>query len=227
MNDIVYFVKECRENEELRYSLRSLKNFPHNKVYFYGGCPKDLIPDHHIHVKQDQENKWQNVSKMLRMACKNHHISTDFWLFNDDFFIMEKVNNPCNYYYGDIYKRIVTLEDKFGGFTTYSYELRQMAKELESIGCTTKNYALHVPILINKNKMIEVLNMTDCPMFRTIYANYAEIGGKEMQDVKITSVNKMYNGGEYISTEDKAFNNGLVGQQIRDKFPDRCKYERS
>lgn len=227
MNDIVYFVKESRENEELRYSLRSLQNFPHDKVYFYGGCPKSLCPDHHIHVKQDQENKWQNVNKMLRMACKNPHISADFWLFNDDFFIMEKVTNPCNYYYGDIYKRIVTLEDKFGGISPYSAELRQMAKELESMGCTTKNYALHVPILINKQKMIEVLNMTECPMLRTIYANYAEIDGKEMNDVKITSVDKIYKGGTYLSTEDKAFNNGLVGQQIRDKFPDRCKYERS
>lgn len=227
MNDIVYFVKESKENEELRYSLRSLKNFPHNKVYFYGGCPKYLRPDHHIHVKQDQVNKWQNVSKMLRMACKNPHISADFWLFNDDFFIMEKVTKPCNYYCGDIYKRIVTLEDKFSGITPYSYELRQMAKELECMGCTTKNYALHVPILINKQKMIEVLNMTDCPMFRTIYANYAKLGGIEMNDVKITSVDKIYKGGAYLSTEDKAFNNGLVGQQIKDHFPDRCKYERS
>ena len=140
---------------------------------------------------------------------------------------MEKINKPCNYYCGDIYKRIVTLEDKFNGITPYSYQLRQMAKELESMGCDTKNYALHVPILINKQKMIEVLNMTECPMFRTIYANYAELGGKEINDVKITSKDKVYKGGIYLSTEDKAFNDGLVGQQIRDKFPDRCKYERS
>lgn len=38
MNDIVYFVKESESNEELRYSLRSLKNFPRRKVWFYGGC---------------------------------------------------------------------------------------------------------------------------------------------------------------------------------------------
>lgn len=226
MKDIVYFIKDTPTNEELKYSLRSLVNFPHGKVWFYGGCPKDLKPDKHIYVNQDQPTKWQNVSKMLRMACENPHISADFWLFNDDFFIMEKVTNPCNYYCGDIYKRIVTLEDKFDGITPYSYELREMAKELESMGCTTKNYTLHVPILINKKKMIEVLNMTKCPMFRTIYANYAQIGGKEMVDVKITSKNKLYKGGIYLSTEDKAFNHGLVGQQIRDIFNKKCKYEK-
>lgn len=69
--------------------------------------------------------------------------------------------------------------------------------------------------------------MTECPMFRTIYANYAELGGEEIQDVKITSKDKLYKGGIYLSTEDKAFSDGLVGKQIRDKFPDSCKYERS
>jgi hypothetical protein len=30
-HDIVYFVKECPNNEELRYSIRSVvKNFPYN-----------------------------------------------------------------------------------------------------------------------------------------------------------------------------------------------------
>lgn len=43
--DIVYFVKESAKNEELRYSLRSLKNFPHGRVWFYGYCPSFLKPD--------------------------------------------------------------------------------------------------------------------------------------------------------------------------------------
>ena len=53
MYDVVYFVKDTKENEELRYSLRTLKNFPHAKVWFYGGCPEGLKPDHHVYVKQD------------------------------------------------------------------------------------------------------------------------------------------------------------------------------
>lgn len=226
MNDIVYFVKECRENEELRYSLRSLKNFPHNKVYFYGGCPDDLTPDHHIHIKQDLENKWQNVHKMLVMACNNRHISSNFWLFNDDFFVMERVEKPTNYYNGDLYKRIVQLEDSYQGITPYTKQLRIMCQELESMGLSTLNYALHVPILINKNKAIELLNMTDCPMFRCLYGNFAKLKAELSSDVKIVSKEKRYKGGIYLSTDDNSFN-GVVGQQIKDTFPVRCKYERS
>ena len=225
MDDIVYFVKESPVNEELRYSLRSLVNFPHRKVIFYGGCPDGIIPDVHIEVNQDQENKWQNVSKMLRMACSNKAISKNFWLFNDDFFVMKKVKKPCNYYNGDLYKRIVMLEDSHCSITPYSEQLRNMCKELEAMGCETKNYTLHIPILINRDKALELLNMTDCPMFRSLYANYAKIGGEQMRDVKIVSKTKLYKDGIYLSTDDNSFD-GAVGQQIREVFKLKSQYEK-
>lgn len=224
--DIVYFVKDTKVNEELRYSLRSLKNFPHDKVWFYGGCPEGIKPDNHVKVKQNLPNKWENVNMMLRMACMNPSITDNFWLFNDDFFIMENVKYPTNHYNGDLYKRIVKLEDKFGHITDYSRLLRQCCKELESLGCDTKNYTLHVPMLFNKEKALELFTLTDFPGFRSLYANYCKIGGTEMKDVKITSKDKEYKSGIYLSTDERSFN-GKVGQQIREMFKDKCKYERS
>ena len=225
MHDIIYFVKESESNEELRYSLRSLVNFPHRKVWFYGGCPDGLNPDHHVFVKQDKENKWQNVNMMLRMACSNSEITKDFWLFNDDFFVMEKVEKLVNYSNGDLYKRIVMLEDVHGGITPYSKQLRDMCKELEAMGCTTINYTLHVPILINREKAMELFNITECPMFRSLYGNYAKVKTETMHDVKIVNCEKEYKGGIYLSTDDKSFE-GKVGDQIRSHFPDKCKYEK-
>ena len=224
MNDIVYFVKDEALNEELKYSLRTLSNFPHRKVFIYGGCPLGIIPDEYIFVEQDQENKWQNVHKMLIMACENKNISKSFWLFNDDFFVMEKVEKPLNYYNGDLYKRIVEIENVFGNRTSYSQLLRDTCKELESMGSSTLNYTLHIPMLINRKKMLELNAITDFPGFRSLYANYFKIGGKEMKDVKIVSPTREYKGGVYLSTDEKSFN-GVCGQQIRDKFPDKCKYE--
>ena len=222
-NDIVYLVKESIINEELRYSLRTLHNFPHNKVWFYGGCPKGLKPDYHIHCKQTG-NKWENVRMMLIKACKNPQLSTDFWIFNDDFFVMEKIENPINYYNGDLYKRIVTIEDKFGRITSYTKLIRDVCKELESMGCETKNYTLHIPLLVNKNKLLELLKLTNCIGYRSLYANYYEIGGEEMNDVKITNIFKRYRKGPYLSTDERSFN-GVVGDQIKKLFPNKCKYE--
>lgn len=225
MWDIVYFVKDTPDNEELRYSLRSLDNFPHKKVCFYGGCPKGLKPDIHFEFKQDGKTKWDNVSMMLRSACNNDAITKNFWLFNDDFFIMNKVLHPVNYFSGDLYKRIVQLEDKHGGITPYSSELRKMCEELEALGCGSKNYAIHYPMLINRQKALELLNTTDNPMFRCLYGNYTNVKAEWTNDCKVISKVKEWKGSNYLSTVDESFRDGRVGQQIRERFPNKCKYE--
>ena len=223
--DIVYFVKDASKNEELRYSLRSLKNFPHNKVYFYGGCPDGLNPDVHISVIQDQPTKWANIFKMFKLACINPDITDNFWLFNDDFFIMKPVECGPNFYEGDLYKRVVTLEDKHNGITPYSQQLRYTLQELESMGCTTINYAVHTPMLINKENGCELCNIINGPMIRCVYGNYFKIGGVNHRDCKIDSKEKLYKDGDYLSTNDKSFS-GKVGEQIRKYFPNKCQYEK-
>lgn len=225
--DIVYFVKDTTSNEELKYSLRSLKNFPHDKVWFYGGCPDDLKPDYHVRVKQDKPTKWENIFKMFKLVCANDKISKDFWLFNDDFFVMKPVKNGPNYFNGNLYKRVVTLEDTHKGITPYSQQLRYTLQELEAMGCDTFNYALHVPMLINRKKGIELSNIIDGPMIRCAYGNYFKVGGKEHSDFKIDSITKRYKDGDYLSTNDKSFKYGEVGKQIREIFKDKCKYERN
>lgn len=224
MKDIVYFVKETKNNEELRYSLRSLKNFPHGKVWFYGGCPQGLKPDVHIRILQDQPTKWANIFKMFKLACNNPDISKDFWLFNDDFFVMQPVKDGPNYYEGDLYKRVVTLEDKHNGITPYSQQLRYTLQELEEMGCTTLNYAVHTPMLINKEKGRELCNIINGPMIRCVYGNYFKIGGVNHRDCKIDSLSKLYKDGDYLSTNDKSFS-GRVGEQIKEMFKDKCEYE--
>ena len=225
MKDIVYFVKDSESNEELRYSLRSLVNFPHRNVWFYGGCPKGLNPDFHVPVKQDKDNKWKNVRMMLDMACNNSAITDEFWLFNDDFFIMEKIEKPKNYYRGDLYKRIVQLEDSYNGITPYSQLLRDCAKECESLGLTTKDFSLHIPLKINRINMLCLRNMTDFAGFRSLYGNAYTNTKYKMNDCKITSLTKEYKGGCYLSTDERSFESGIVGKQIRKMFPDRCRYE--
>ena len=226
MNDIVYFVKESESNEELRYSLRSLKNFPHSKVWIYGYCPSWCNPDYYVPITQDQDNKWHNVGKMLRELVLNPKISRKFWLFNDDFFIMDKVEKACNYHHGDLYKRIVKLEDYYKRSTGYSIALRQCAKEVEAISNYSRNYELHVPMLVDRLKMKELHNVANSYGFRSLYGNYFNIKSSEMRDVKIANLADKYQGGCYLSTDDTSFKYGAVGRQIRERFPDNCKYEK-
>ena len=225
MYDVVYFVKESDVNEELRYSLRSLKNFHHRKVWIYGYCPKDIKPDKYVQVYQHEENKWRNVRKMITMCANNAHITDNFWLFNDDFFIMKKVTKPEIYYHNNLYKRVVDIENKYQRFTPYSLILRDCCKELESLGLETKDFEMHTPFLVNKKKALELNNISYEYGFRTIYGNYFKVKAIEHKDVKIISSSKEYKDGQYLSTDDHSFL-GAVGKQIKAKFPDKCKYER-
>lgn len=228
-HDIVYFVKESPENEELRYSLRSIeRNFPHNKVWFYGGKPNGLKPDKRVPITQTCPTKWQNVKFMLRMACKNDDITEDFWLFNDDFFVMKPVKELPPIYDGDLYKRIVRLEGRYGDKpTNYTANLRKAVKELENRGLECLNYAVHIPILVNRKKALEVLKeFPNCPMFRSLYGNYCKIGGKDYHDVKIHEINKGVDPDwEFLSTADISFKNGKVGEYIREAFKERSRFE--
>ncbi|MFF3129757.1 hypothetical protein ACFVRD_48125 [Streptomyces sp. NPDC057908] len=43
--DIVYVVRPWNQNEQLRYSLRTLANLPHRRVWIAGYCPTWVGPD--------------------------------------------------------------------------------------------------------------------------------------------------------------------------------------
>lgn len=227
--DIVYFVKNAPHNEELRYSLRSIeKNFPHATVWIYGFCPYELNADRIINVEQMEPTKWQNTRKLMAAACANDDITPDFWLFNDDFFIMKPITELPPLYDGDIITHIEEIKARHSGTgTAYTSQLEHLAKTLKTAGYGTKNYAIHKPMLINRAKMRETLEKyPDEPMLRALYGNIHNIGGEPAKDCKIAAhLRPDTKDQAIISTDDFAFANLDTGDYIRAQFPDKCRYE--
>ena len=227
--DIVYFVKPDLVNSELVYSLRSVdRNFPYRNVWFYGGQPIDLIPDFRAPIIQKGENRYEKVRNMLRQACKNDELTEDFWLFNDDFFILTPMEEVPPWYQGTLPQRIRQIETRRGGRKSgYTQQLRRTTAALQAEGLGIRNYAVHVPMKINRAKMLETLNrFPDCPMFRALYGNHHCIGGIDRPDVKIfTPEVSIEAGAQLVSTSDSSFVNGLVGKQIRERFPEKSRWE--
>lgn len=231
--DIVYFVKDCISNEELRYSLRSVeKNFKYRDVWFYGGCPSTLKPDHHVGVVQNQPSKWERVRNMMLLACENDQITEDFWLFNDDFFVLKPAPEDMPAYYnGSIYRQIVRIEDRYGMTSSeYTRRLRHLCQTLERTKKEVNNYGVHKPMLINRKKMLEVLRLfPDEPMNRALYGNYWGIGGVRRKDVKIRvtdyDVAKVDREWDFVSTSDESFRSGNIGTYLRTKFKERSRFE--
>lgn len=231
--DIVYLVKPDKVNEELRYSLRSVeKNFRHrNDVWFYGGCPDGIEPDHHCYWNQEaiKGPKWVKTTTMLRDACYNDRLTEWIWLFNDDFFILNEPPTRFEaHYHGTIEMRINEIETARGGLRSqYSSLMRQTLKRLERAGMETLNYATHTPLLINRKCALETMDMfPDFPMFRNLYGNMWELHGIDKPDVKINDINEEWDGRSWcMSTNDTTFTEGKAGEFIRQIFRSPSKWE--
>lgn len=226
--DIVYILKNDIDGSELKYSLRSLKNFPHGKVWFYGGKPKGITPDRMVEFKQEGLTKWERSTNSLIKACENDEITSSFWLFNDDFYCMKPCDGIPPFYNGDLYKRILELEDKYKGGQGYSRQLRKMVDLLDSHGLSVRNYGVHIPMLVDRAQALVVLKeFSPCPMFRSLYGNSCDIGGVDREDVKVSRLDEEPDhDADWLSTANTSFTYGKVGEYIRSVFTEASEYER-
>lgn len=227
--DVVYICKSARRNEELRYSLRTVaENFPHARVWIYGGKPKDIRPDVYMEMAQDGKNKWARVRSSLRAICQNPDISERFWLFNDDFFILEKCEALPAWTNGTLQELIAEKEGRLGGRSAYTLQLQETVRQLARKRLPAKNYAVHVPMEIDRKKALETLAaFPDGWMFRSLYGNHHGIEAQDLADVKIATIYEPIEKGTLIcSTSDEAFDRGLAGAQIRKRFDRKCRWEK-
>lgn len=230
--DIVYSLSSNYTGEELKYSLRSLVNIPHDKVYFVGGCPswaKNIV-----HIPTEQTGtKWQNVPRNLIAVCEDIRVSDDFIYFNDDFFVLQKVKNPkkeLNLYKSTITSVLDRLGKKHPIPTNYMAGMAQTQALLRDLGkAEPLCYELHVPFVFNKDNYLrmfdidEVFNI-DVLHYRSLYGNLYLTGGKDMPDVKVGS-RSVFSGptGHFLSCSNASF--PLVKPFLERTFPDKCAYE--
>ena len=95
------------------------------------------------------------------------------------------------------------------------------------------DYELHVPMIMEKEKLKIILELIDQFLWRSIYGNKFEVGGTEMQDVKVytsgplvlKSYNLNINSHTYLSSADSSFNN-IFNKILKDKFNKKTKFEK-
>lgn len=229
--DIVYFVKNGVINEELRYSLRSVEaNWLYFRVWFCGGCPDSIKPDKMMRLNQQGLNKWEKVRNSIIKVCENNEITENFWLFNDDFFVMKKrKDNFKPQYNGKIIDYIEQIKKKHcGSHSEYTVRLLKTIEALEKGGFDTLNYEVHKPMLINRQKALEVLErFPNVGGFRSLYGNYWQIGGENQHDMKIKAMGEFdWGDWEFLSTSDGSFRDGEIGRYIRGKFNKISRFEK-
>lgn len=235
--DIVYPYKLSGTGEELRYSLRSLKNLPHDEVWIVGDKPPWVQNVNYIRVPQNGPSKWANSRKNILTACEHPDISDDFILFNDDFFVMEEIQ-----YVPTLHRGLITeVVDNFkrrNVNSKYVAGLVETAEMLRWAGVPDPMYAynLHIPMVINKAKMLECFDYLKalslphvpyCFHLRSYYGNFWQIGGTQAKDVKIRNNRSPVPPGPFLSTNNSSFRTNRVFQdRLTKKLNKRSIYER-
>ena len=230
--DVVYLCKQADTNEELIYSIRSVvKNFPHRKIWIYGGCPTNLKIENYVHVNQTGVTKWDRVRNMMRLVALNDDITEDFYLFNDDFYIMEKITEVPVCYRSTLPEHILDIEAQYGDRPTkYTSLLRRMYREIVDWDDQIYSYELHIPFLFNRKKLLAIVKrFPNYRATRTVYGNFYKIGGSKMADVKEygAASHRNTNTKTFLSTDDLAWRNDhfLVRTKIKKTFPEKSPYE--
>jgi hypothetical protein len=215
--DVVYLLRNGDQNEELRYSLRSLTNLPHRRVWLAGFQPSWTTNVERIPVRQ-RHGKWDNQQNNLLAACTHPDLSERFVLFNDDFFVVHPILAVPVLHRGpfsSIVDRYRTRGDEYG---------RRMRATVDLLGLDALAYdAIHVPMTFGKTELGGMLDdLPDGLLFRSVYGNRLAVGGVKHRDVKSRH---RIGDGPFASTSDGAFKRRPAGKALRAMFPSPSPYE--
>lgn len=226
--DAVYI---CRHgnNEELRFSIRSLENLKQvDNVILIGGKPNWYNGDY---IPVSSSDKYTHAITNLNVLTKTHNISEEFILMNDDFYIMKPTDNLQYYNEGYLLNKIVKYT-KFSPNSKYTNRLKQTHLFLSKrLGEEPLSYELHIPMMMTKTGLAEALKYD--VLWRSYYGNMFVENSVETTDVKMyhpasRDPDKFkYDANpntDFLSSEDRSFIY-LRDRILKKLFPNASKYE--
>ena len=174
------------------------------------------VPHRYIHVIDQTFHPISHVDQMLKLkwAIENLDLTDEFYLFNDDFFVVEPVDHIHYLHRGSL----KTQSDK----RPNGYYGKALKDTLKYLDADSLSYELHLPFLFDKRKLIQLIylimptiQMNHCPLIRSTYGNIYKVGGEQMDDVKNIDD---FEGSTYLSTTELSFARKPIGDYIRSKL---------
>ena len=232
-NKPITFVYICRpgENEELRYSIRSvLKFFPEAKIWVFGEPPEWYDGDY-VKIKQDQD-KYTNAYKNLQAIATANFLPKNIVIMNDDFYIIRKLDTIGYFYEG-------TLEDKDNLYydsypqSSYTRKITNTLARLKKRGVEVPlSYELHVPFPVDRTKLSRIASSGNY-LWRSLYGNTFKVGGEKMEDVKVYNNTRMNfknhdmkkSRSPFLSSDDKSFDS-VKKEKLEKLFKDKTDLEK-
>lgn len=234
MSDVVYIVKPGDDNEELRYSLRSLTNWPHDNVWIVGHKPAWVSGVKHLPTEQlpGPENKHPNSIRNQLAAVGCDEVSDPFWIFNDDFFVVRPFLAPSQFTRGYV-SDVLTKDGPTMG-ATFRRSMEATERICHQLGYAKPiSYQAHTPLLVHKAAYKAAMAHNEPGVWvqhATIYGNSIGLQGIPLaRDVKVyrstDPILPWVEESPLLSTVDQAFKAGWVGRHIRRRFKEPSPYE--
>lgn len=226
--DIVYICRPGDDNEELRYSLRSLQNIPHERVWVFGDGPVWLRNVEKVTVPLGRDKQVTALNNLIA-ACQHEEVSDPFIVFNDDMYLMQPMERVPSWNMGPL-ERVIG-EHRYG--SAYRVAMQKTYDRLLSLVDDPSglvSYELHIPMEIDKVDMLMALSLGQGIHGlhnRTMYGNLSGVISTEAKDVKIYRAYKErdYLQWPLLSTSDRTFRYHPAGRYIRESFPQPSAYE--
>ena len=246
--DLVYMVRRGDKNEDLKMSLRSIDKFApsFDNVRIFGYKPtwiNDSVK--YVPTRQlDRIGKWKNCQTNLLAVCSDPSVSENFILMNDDFILTrpiqdwnESLNKVKNTFEEQIeeYKRV----GPDTGYTRFFSESLDFTKKISGKNIVM-NFELHIPMIFNKTKLLNMLEMEEIKSFmkdnwvmfyRSLYGNiYTDIK-ETMKDVKIYPATE---DSDKFDTEWISVDDNIIGWEswapklnkyLNNLFPNKSRFE--
>lgn len=245
--DLVYILKAQENNVDLKYSLRSICKFcTFRNIWFVGYKPSWTKNVNFIQTYQN-EGKWKNSMINYLAACNCPDISENFILMNDDFFAIKRIDdwkqelNVCLGTLEEEHEKYKSIEKR----SRWQYAFEYAIDLLDELNCTSHyNYETHLPIIINKQKFIEIMNLPELVAFqetpkvlhkRSVYKNLFNDNtepARIIKDVKVEldkDLTDDFLQEKWLSVFDNVIGDikrfPRMNQYLGAMFSNKCKFE--
>jgi len=222
--DVVYILRAWYDNcLELRYSLRSLENIEHWKVFIIGYKPDWITNVVHIPAEDPYEIKSLNALHKINIACKDERVSDDFILMNDDFYIKDKTEIKY-FHQWTMHNQLCERRARWNNWT--------YVNKLHLTYCLFpgwNDFSIHCPIVYNKDKFLKLqehYDMTQGYLLRNLYCNHYWIKWEKIEDCKVRNLAEMPKEfPTFFSNLDSLIITDEFKEALNNLFPNASKYE--
>ena len=212
--DIVYAVRRSDRNDELALSLRSLTNLPHRRVFIAGHCPPWVRDVTAVAPSRRSANKYDAIQANVTAAIAHPELGERFVYFNDDFYVMEPIDEVPVTNGGP--------SSEYRGIQELKIRMRQTCRALEIDDPLTFD-GVHTPLPVVTECARRI--MAESPrgvLWRTLYGNLTGMTGTRVSDVKSRHGDLI--PGPFLSTSPRGFR--VLRSHLQDVIPGGSPYVR-